>query len=73
MTNQLVKIESKDWPQLRELYLPETSETILGLSTINNYIRWTADEPQIDNLTIYSLNGDWLDGTFAVVVCTHFN
>ncbi len=69
MANQLVKIDSENWEQLKSIYLPETPETILGLSTIKNYIRWKRNDPQIDNnFVIYSLNGDWTDGTFAVVV-----
>lgn len=62
-------IKSENWLQLKALYLPETPETILGLSTINNYIRWNELDSKIDNLVFYSLNGDWSDGTFAVVVC----
>lgn len=68
MKNRLVEIESDDWPNLKQLYLPENPRTILGLSTISNYIRWNEQQTQIDNLAIYSLNGDWCDGTFVVVV-----
>lgn len=69
MENQLVKIKSEHWIQLKNLYLPETPQTILGLSTIINYIEWIERDPSIENLTFYSLNGDWSDGTFVVVVC----
>lgn len=68
MENKLVKIEKEEWENLRALYLPETPETILGLSTISNYIRWSKMCPQIDDLTIYCLNGNWSDGLFVVVV-----
>lgn len=68
MKNQLVKIESEKWMALKSLYLPETPETILGLTTITNYIRWIQQDEFIDNLAIYSLNGEWSDGTFVVVV-----
>lgn len=68
MKNQLVKIESEEWMALKSLYLPETPETILGLTTINNYIRWMQRDGFINNLAIYSLNGEWSDGTFVVVV-----
>ncbi|XP_055304585.1 uncharacterized protein LOC129569590 isoform X2 [Sitodiplosis mosellana] len=66
MENRLVKIESEKWSSLKSLYA-ETPETILGLTTISNYIRWMQKDGLIDNLAIYSLNGDWSDGTFAVV------
>lgn len=67
--NRSVKIECKDWASLRALYLPETPETVLGLTTISNFIQWNERESPLKNLSIYSLNGDWLDGTFVVVVC----
>ncbi|XP_031629456.1 uncharacterized protein LOC116344820 isoform X2 [Contarinia nasturtii] len=63
----ILKIESKNWEELRELYLPETPETILGLGIISNYLRWIQRDASIANLTFYSLNGDWSDGTFVVV------
>lgn len=69
MENKLVIIEREEWENLRELYLPEKPGTILGLSTISNYIRWSKMCPQIDDLTIYCLNGNWSDGLFVVVVC----
>lgn len=71
MENQAVKIECEDWTSLRALYLPETPETILGLSTISNYIRWNDKDSPIHNLDVYSLNGDWSDGTFVVIVCVY--
>lgn len=71
MENQAIKIECGDWTGLRALYLPETPETILGLTTISNYIHWNEKESPIQNLDIYSLNGDWSDGTFVLVVCVY--
>lgn len=58
MENRPMKIIPEDWPKLRELYLPERVEKILGLNTITNYVRWNETISPIDNLTIYSLNGD---------------
>lgn len=73
MENHLVAIESEQWESLKSLYLPETPDTILGLSTISNYARWIQQNQHIENLSIYSLNGDWSDGTFVVVVSNfHF-
>lgn len=68
MENQLVKIDCMDWERLRALYLPETPDNILGLATLSNYIRWNKQLGHIDHLAIYSLSGDWSDGTFAVMV-----
>lgn len=68
MGSQRIEIDCEDWNDLRDLYLPETPETILGLATISNYIEWHKKEETIENLTIYSLNGDWSDGTFVLLV-----
>lgn len=73
MDNRLVEIESEKWEELKVLYEPETSETILGLSTINNYIRWIKRDASLSHLAFYSLNGDWSDGTFVVVVSIQTN
>ncbi|XP_037044530.1 uncharacterized protein LOC119080340 [Bradysia coprophila] len=67
MENQVVEIDCEKWIDLRALYLPESTETILGLSTLNNFIKWNDKESPIPNLTIYSLNGDWSDGTFVLI------
>lgn len=72
MENHLVKIECDEWTSLRQLYLPEMPDTVLGLTTISNYIRWMEKDRHLDNLAIYSLNGDWSDGTFVVVVSVRF-
>lgn len=64
MEDQKVEIEPEHWTKLRELY---DSENYLTLSTLQNYIRWSRNEPKED-LKIYSLNGDWSDGTFVIVV-----
>lgn len=68
MTDQIVEIESKDWKNLRDLFLKEWPNNEVGYYTINNFIRWIEIEPNTKNLHIFSLNGDWSDGTFAVIV-----
>lgn len=68
MENRAVEIDCEKWIDLKALYLPESTETILGLSTISNYIKWNEKQSPIPNLAIYSLNGDWSDGTFVVIV-----
>lgn len=66
MEDQKIEIDSEDWPKLCALY---QSNTDPAKTTIDNYIRWINEESKIDNLVIYSLNNDWSDGTFVVVVC----
>lgn len=68
MADHLVQIQPEEWPKLKGSYLPETPETVLGLATIDNYIRWIKNDPKTENLIFYSLNGDWSDGTFVVKV-----
>lgn len=69
----MVRIDCKDWDSLKDVYLPETPKTVLGLSTISNYIRWIEQESTFENLDFYSLNGDWSDGTFVVLVRNSFS
>lgn len=68
MADKLVEIESQNWPALRDLYAPNSPKTFIGHSAVDNFIRWTDQQPDIPNLVFYSLNGDWSDGTFAVIV-----
>ena len=70
--DELVLIPQNDWPLLRDLYESNWPENLVGFSTIDNYIRWYQKDPEIKNLSIYSLNGNWrVDGIFLVVVCIH--
>lgn len=66
--NRLVKLNRVDWPALRELYIRNWPEHIMGFFTVDNFIRWTEKKPSdVQNVCIYSLDGDWSDGTF---ICT---
>lgn len=66
--NQLIEIRSIDWPELRDKFLDNWPDDHVGYYLVDNYIRWIAKEPNIQNLSFYSLNGDLSDGTFVVVV-----
>lgn len=66
--NKLIPIPSKEWINLRDLYLINWPENILGYYTIDNFINWISKTEEIRNLFIYSLNGDWSDGTFVIIV-----
>lgn len=68
MADQLVEIDRQDWPALRDLYARNSATTFMGHNLIDNYIRWTQQQPNFPNLVFYSLNGDWRDGTFAAIV-----
>lgn len=73
MTDKLIPIPSKEWINLRNLYLVNWPENMLGYYTIDNYVNWNSKDENIRNLWVYSLNGDWSDGTFLVIVCTYIN
>lgn len=68
MENHLVKIPKENWSELRDLFKVNWPDNILGYSTIDNYYRWNQKDSDIKNLVIYSLNGDWSDGTYIVIV-----
>lgn len=68
MSNKLVKIERHDWPALRDLFAPNSPTTFVPHNLVDNFIRWTDEQPDFPSLIFYSLNGDWSDGTFTAIV-----
>ncbi|XP_063698005.1 uncharacterized protein LOC134828946 [Culicoides brevitarsis] len=62
-------IPSTDWASLRDLFLIEWPKHIVSYSLLQNYITWLTKDPKYvkENVEIYSLNGDWKDGTFYLV------
>lgn len=68
MSDKLVEIERHNWPALRDLYAPHSPATFIGHNLVANFIRWAKQEPDIANIALYCLNGDWNDGTFAATV-----
>lgn len=67
-TDKLIEIPPSQLVNLRDLYLKDWPVNMLGYYTIDNYIRWIDKQATIKDLFVYSLNGDWSDGTFAVMV-----
>lgn len=71
----LVKIPDQDWVELRDIFVNNWPEHILGYSIVNNFIelREKTTEDHRRNLKFYSLDGDWRsDGTFLVIVRIYF-
>lgn len=68
MIDQLIKIDRKDLPLLRDLYKPGGLRSYTAYVTIDTYIRWIEQDPNIKYLTFYCLNGDLSHGTFVVTV-----
>lgn len=67
MFDKLVEISRDDLVKLRDLYKVDWPKNHVGYYTIQNYITWFEKESNIKNLSIYSLNGDWSDGTYLIV------
>lgn len=75
MGDRLTEIKVSDLPKLRDLYRPEANvkKSYIGFTAIENYIDWFQQDAELTNVTFYCLNDDFSDGTFALVVSTHFN
>lgn len=67
-SDSLVQIEQKDLPILKELYAPDGIKNYIAFTTIDNYIRWFEQDPNIKHVNFFCLNGDFSDGTFVVTV-----
>ncbi|XP_055593801.1 uncharacterized protein LOC129748220 [Uranotaenia lowii] len=66
--DKLVQIPASEWHELRDLFVVEWPSHEIAYYTIQNYIDWFAIDPEIKNLQILSLNGDWRDnGTYLIV------
>lgn len=68
MQEKICEIPVEKWTELRDLFLPDWPKNIYAFNLLENYINWIKKDPNIKNLKIYSLSGDWSDGTFVVVV-----
>lgn len=66
--SKLVEIDRAELPQLRDMYLADWPENMLGYYTVDNFIRCFEKDPEIKSLVFYCLDGDWSDGSFAVIV-----
>jgi hypothetical protein len=70
--DELIEISKDSLAELRDLYKKNWPLNNIGFYTIDNYIRWFQKESSIENLKILSLNGDWSDGTYVIVVKIKF-
>lgn len=68
MKNKLIEIGREHWPALRNLYTANSPE-FFGYVLVDTFIRWTEQQPNnLPEVKLYSLNGDWSDGTYAAIV-----
>lgn len=68
MTDRLVEIDRIDLSNLKNLYTPDGAKSYVAYTTIDNYIRWFEQDPNVKHIKFYCLNGDITDGTFVVTV-----
>lgn len=71
-TDRLVAVPRSKWPELRDLYRQELADNFVGYQAIGTFIRWSNNKHQLSiddfHYDIFSLNGEWQDGTFIAVV-----
>lgn len=72
MIGHLTEIHRSDWKKLKDLYTSDGSKSYSAYTTIDNYIQWFEQNPSLKHIKFYCLNGDYSDGTFAIVVNTIF-
>lgn len=71
MTNELIEIHRKDLLKLRHLYKSNGINGYFGYMTLNNYIQWFEQDPNIKHVKVFSLNGQFSDGTFVLTVSVY--
>lgn len=70
LKNFLLEIPSADWPVLRDMYVDNWPENYSTYFAIDNGIKLKHRDPIDYNkeVQMFSLNGDWSDGTFILLV-----
>lgn len=70
MADRLTEISVADLPKLSEKYASrrEAEFGYVSFTTIETYIRWHQQDPHLEHVNFYCLNGDFSDGTFVVTV-----
>lgn len=68
ITDRLVEISRENLPTLKSLYISNGKKNYVSFMAIDNYIRWFEQDPSLKHVKIYSLNGDFSDGTFIITV-----
>lgn len=67
-TDCLIEVPRQDWPKLRDLYIPGKSRSYIAYTALESYIQWITLDADVKHVKVYALNGDFSDGTFAIIV-----
>lgn len=68
MSYELTEIDRKQLPLLRNLYADNASTNYISYVTVDTYIRWFEQDPDVKQIKFFCLNGDLSRGTFVVTV-----
>lgn len=70
LKNFLLDIPTVDWPVLRDMYVDNWPENYSTYFAIENGIKLRHKDPTDykKEVQMFSLNGDWSDGTFILLV-----
>lgn len=69
MADKLTEINKKDLEILLNIYTTSNKlKSEVGRVTIETYIRWHQQDPNLEDLKFFCLNGDFSNGTFVVIV-----
>lgn len=70
--DKIIELTPNFWPELREKFKTNWPEHQIGHLLVDDYIKWVEicdlDTNYIKNVKIFTLNGDFSDGTFVVIV-----
>lgn len=67
--DKLTIIPKNEWSLLRDLHLPDWPSNVTAYYAIDSYINWCELNSELGQaVRFYSLNDDWQDGTFLIVV-----
>lgn len=67
MEDKLIEINKNELQHLLNLYTTSNKSEV-GRVTIETYIRWHQQDPNLDDLKFFCLNGDFSSGTLVVIV-----
>lgn len=68
MTNYLAEINRRDLSILKNLYKSNGTKSYISYMTLDNYMRWFDQDPDVNHIKVFCLNGEYSDGTFVLTV-----
>lgn len=69
MGDKLIEINKNDLQHLLNLYTTSNKlKSEMGCVTIETYIRWHQQDPNLEDLKFFCWNGYYSSGTFVVIV-----